>query len=175
VTTAIRGLTLAVALAVFVIGGFTGFRLLTADAGDASTTAPTCKDTTIAAGSELASNVVTVNVFNASTRSGLANRVRIDLQKNGFLGGEIGNSTSAAKPNRVAILTDDPDDPRVKLVAAQFKNDKKDIEYAPADVPVEDGVTVIVGDNYRGLKDEATTTVKSDRDIKVCVPVVPLP
>ena len=174
-TTVVRGLTLTVALAIFVVGGFTGFQLLTADAGDTETTTATCKNTVVPSGSELASNVVTVNVFNASTRSGLANRVVIDLQKNGFLGGTIGNSTSAAKPNRVAILTDDPDDPRVKLVAAQFKNDKNDIEYAAPDVTVESGIIVIVGDNYRGLKDEATTTIKSDRDIKVCVPVVPLP
>lgn len=174
-TTVVRGLTLTVAFAVFIVGGFTGFRLLTADAGDAVTATPTCKDTTIPAGSELTSNVVTVNVFNASARSGLANRVQIDLQKNGFLGGKIGNSTSAAKPNRVAILTDDPDDPRVKLVAAQLKNDKDDIEFAAPDIAVEDGVTVVIGDNYRGLKDEAPTTIKSDRAIKVCVPVVPLP
>jgi len=171
----VRALTLLVAAAVFVVGGFTGVRLLTADAGDAATAAPTCTSSVVAAGSPLASNQVTVNVFNASARSGLANRVLINLQKNGFLGGQIGNSTSAAKPNRVAILTDDPDDPRVKLVAAQLKDDKNDIEYAAADIPVEDGVTIVVGDNYRGLKDEATTTIDTDRDIRVCVPVVALP
>ena len=167
----IRILTLTVAVAVFLIGGITGFKLLTAGTGEAATTTATCKDTVISAGSQLDSNVVTVNVFNASARSGLANRVQIDLQKNGFLGGQIGNSTSATKPDRVAILTDDQDDPRVKLLADQFK-DK--VEYAASDIPVEDGITVVVGDNYRGLKREATTSVESDRDIAVCVPVVPL-
>ena len=135
--------TLALATAIFLIGGFVGLRLLTASPEEAAA-APTCESSVVAAGSELDSNVVTVNVFNASARSGLANRVLINLQANGFLGGQIGNSTSATKPKRVAILTDDPEDPRVKLVAAQFKDD---VEYAPADIPVEDGVIVVIGDD----------------------------
>lgn len=166
-----RILTLAVATAIFLVGGVTGFRLLTSGTGDVVEAAPTCTKEVVAAGAALDSNVVTVNVFNASARSGLANRALIDLQANGFRGGQIGNSQSATDPNRVAILTNDPDDPRVKLVAAQFK-DK--VELAPADLTVEDGVIVVVGDNYRGLKDEATTTVESDRRLDVCVPVVPL-
>lgn len=167
----IRVLTLTLAVAVFVVGALTGLRLLTAGTGDAVEAAATCTESVVTAGSPLASNVVTVNVFNASTRSGLANRALIDLQANGFLGGQIGNSASSTKPNRVAILTADPDDPRVQLVAAQFR-DK--VEYAPADISVEDGIVVVVGDNYRGLKDGAITTIDTDRDINVCVPVVPL-
>ncbi len=170
-TRGIRFLTLAVAAVVFVFGGITGVRLLLASPDDAAVAGPTCTDTVVAAGSPLDSNVVTVNVFNASTRSGLANRALIDLQANGFLGGQIGNSTSAAKPNRVAILTNDPEDPRVKLVAAQFRDD---VEIAPLDLPVTDGVTVIVGDNYRGLRKTSITTIETDREIDVCVPVVPL-
>ena len=164
-----RVLTLVVAIAVFVTGSVVGFRLLTQGTDDV-VQAETCTSSVVTAGSELNSNVVTVNVFNASTRSGLANRALIDLQANGFLGGQIGNSTSAAKPRRVAILTDDKQDPRVKLVASQFR-DK--VEYAPADIQVEDGVIVIIGDDYRGLVKEPVTTIKTDRDIPVCVPVIP--
>ncbi|MET0929864.1 MAG: LytR C-terminal domain-containing protein [Aeromicrobium sp.] len=164
-----RLLTLTVAVAVFVIGTITGVRLLTASTGEV-VAAETCTSSVVAAGSDLNSNVVTVNVFNASTRSGLANRVLINLQANGFLGGQIGNSDSAAKPRRVAILTDDREDPRVKLVASQFKDD---VEYAPADVQVEDGVIVVIGDDYRGLVKEPVTTIRTDRDIPVCVPVIP--
>lgn len=163
--------TLAAATAIFLIGGFVGLRLLTASPEDAVAT-ETCKSSVVPAGSELDSNVVVVNVFNASARSGLANRVLINLQANGFLGGQIGNSVSATKPKRVAILTDDPDDPRVKLVAAQFKDD---IDYAPADIQVEDGVVVVIGDDYDGLKAEPTTTITTDRDIPVCTPIIPLP
>lgn len=164
-------LTLGVAVAIFLVGGFLGLRLLTASPEEAVAT-ETCKSSVVQAGSELNSNVVTVNVFNASARSGLANRALINLQANGFLGGQIGNSTSVTKPKHVAILTDDPEDPRVKLVAEQFKDE---VEYAPVDITVEDGgVIVVIGDDYRGLKNEPTTTITTDRDIPVCTPVIPL-
>ncbi|MCW2841493.1 MAG: hypothetical protein JWR55_2976 [Aeromicrobium sp.] len=166
-----RALTMAVSVAVFVIGTLVGFRLLTAGTEDAVAT-ETCESSVVKTGSDLNSNVVTVNVFNASNRSGLANRELINLQANGFLGGQIANSTSATKPRHVAILTNDRDDPRVKLVAAQFKDD---VEYAAPDVQVEQGVIVVVGDDYRGLKNEARTTIKTDRDIPVCIPVIPVP
>jgi hypothetical protein len=164
-----RMLTLAVAAAIFVIGSVVGFELLTQGTTEVAQ-AETCTSSVVAAGSELNSNVVTVNVFNASNRSGLANRALIDLQANGFLGGQIGNSTSATKPNRVAILTADAEDPRVKLVAQQFR-DK--VEFAAADLAVDYGIVVVVGDDYRGLKKDVVTSVTTDRDIPVCVPVIP--
>lgn len=165
---AVRGLTLLGASVVLVFGAFTGFQLLTSRA-DTVDPVPTCTNKTVKDGERLDSNLVTINVFNASTRSGLANRATIDLQANGFLGGEIGNSDSATKPSRVAILTDDPKDPRVVLVAKQFK-DK--VTYAEPDITVETGVVVIVGNKYSGLKSKAPTKVTSDRTIRACVPVV---
>ncbi|MET0820152.1 MAG: LytR C-terminal domain-containing protein [Aeromicrobium sp.] len=167
--TGLRVLTLTVAVAVFLVGGVSGFMLLTAGTGDPAPAAPSCKNEVITAGNPIDSNVVMVNVFNASARSGLANRAQLDLQKNGFRGGQIGNSESATKPKRVAILTNDPDDPRVALVAAQFK-DK--VQYAAPDISVDDGIIVVVGDDYRGVKTDATTTTTGDKDITVCVPVV---
>lgn len=167
---ALRLLTLAGAAAIFLFGGVLGFRLLTSSA-DTTDPAPTCTNRTIQNGEKLDSNVVRVNVFNASNRSGLANRVTINLQTNGFLGGTIGNNESATEPSRVAILTDDPTDPRVRLVARQFK-DK--VAYRAADIQVDSGIIVIVGDNYSGLRKKSATSITSDRDIEVCVPVVPL-
>ena len=169
-TRAYQALTLLVAAAIFVFGGVTGFRLLTSSA-DTADPAPTCTNKTIKKGAKLNSNAVTVNVFNASNRSGLANRVTINLQTNGFLGGTISNSESATKPYRVAILTDDRSDPRVRLVAQQFK-DK--VAYRKPDVTVDTGVIVIIGDDYSGLRSKAPTSIKTDRDITVCVPTVPL-
>jgi hypothetical protein len=167
-TSAYRALTLLVAAAIFAFGGITGFRLLTSSA-DTADPAPTCTNKTIAKGEKLNSNAVTVNVYNSSNRAGLANRVTINLQTNGFLGGTIGNNESATKPSRVAILTDDPKDPRVRLVAQQFK-DK--IDYRKPDITVDSGVIVIVGDNYSGLRPKAPTHITSDREITVCLPTV---
>ena len=169
--TARRVVVLTVAAVLFLGGLGTGVKLLTASA-DTVTAAPTCEDKTVNAGEKLTSNLVTVNVFNASRRAGLANRVTINLQRNGFLGGQIGNSTSAAKPSRVAILTSDRNDPRVKLVAAQFHDQ---VTYAEPDIKVDSGVTVIVGDDYTGLKKKAESSVTASQAVTMCVPTVQLP
>lgn len=166
-----RSLVLTIAGVLFLGGLMIGVKLLTASA-DTATPAPTCADRTVNAGEKLTSNLVTVNVFNASRRAGLANRVTINLQRNGFLGGQIGNSTSAAKPRRVAILTNDRNDPRVKLVAAQFRDE---ITYVKPDITVDSGVIVIVGDDYSGLEKKATSSITAGQAVTMCVPTVQLP
>jgi hypothetical protein len=167
-----RRIVVLIAAGLLFLGGFAmGVKLLTASA-DTAAAAPTCADRTVNAGEKLTSNLVTVNVFNASRRAGLANRVNINLQRNGFLGGQIGNNTSAVKPSQVAILTDDRNDPRVKLVAAQF-SDK--ITYAKPDITVDSGVIVIVGDDYSGLQKKAESKITADKAVTMCVPTVQLP
>lgn len=166
-----RNLTLIGSAVVFVIGLFAGFQMLIAKPAEPPPP-PTCDNKTVAAGGKLTSNLVTVNVFNASKRSGLANRANINLQRNGFLGGEIGNDASAAKPAPVTILTNDPTDPRVKLVAAQFK-DK--VAYAAPDITVKQGVVIVVGDDFTALKSEPPTSIVADKEVTTCVPIVALP
>jgi len=164
--------TLAVAVAVLIVGSLVGFQLLTASAS--TTTDATCESRTVAKGEFLTSNLVEVDVYNASQRSGLANRVLINLQRKGFLEGKLGNSTSKAKTSNVTILTTDKDDPRVRLVAAQFRGD---VAYAKPDFKVADGITVIIGDDYdvkNGVDSKAKAEIKSDRKVSVCVPAVPL-
>lgn len=166
-----RTLTLIGSAVVFVIGLIAGFQMLLAKPPEPPA-APSCEPRTVKAGDKLTSNLVTVNVFNASKKSGLANRVNINLQRNGFLRGQIGNSSSAAKPSAVTILTNDRNDPRVKLVAAQFKNR---VAYAVPDITVNEGVVIVVGDNFRDLKAKPPTSVVAETDVTTCVPVVELP
>lgn len=163
-----KNLPVAAAAVIFVGGSLTGFKLLTA-APEPSDPAPTCQTITAKAGEKLTSNLVTVNVFNASKRAGLANRVLIDLQGNGFMGGRKGNTTDVS-PKRVAIVTDDRKDPRVKLVAQQFKDN---VKYAKPTGAATDGITVVVGPNYSGLKKKPKTSVRTDQDISACIPVSP--
>ena len=165
-----KGATVFASAVILVVGLVVGFKLLTASA-DTFDEAPTCEDRTVAEGDKLTSNLVTVNVYNASQRAGLANRVGINLQRRGFLAGTVANSTSEVKPGGVAILTDDQNDPRVKLVAQQFN----DVEFAEPDIDVQDGVTVIVGDDYKDLVKDAPNDIESDRAITVCVPTVDVP
>jgi hypothetical protein len=167
----LRVLTLLGSAVVFVVGLVAGFQMLIAKPAEPPAP-PTCESKTVAAGEPLTSNVVTVNVFNASKASGLANRVNINLQRNGFLGGQIGNSTSAAKPAPVTILTNDATDPRVKLVAAQFQNK---VAYAVPDITVKEGVVVVIGDGFTKLKDKPARSIVAAKDVTTCVPVVALP
>ena len=163
------GPTIVVAVVLFVGGLLVGFKLLTASA-DTFDEAPTCENRAVAKGETLTSNLVTVNVFNASQRAGLANRVSINLQRRGFLSGTVANSTSEVEPDGVAILTDDREDPRVKLVAEQFEG----VEYAEPDIRATEGVTVIIGDGYKDLVD-GPREIESDRALTVCGPVVDVP
>jgi hypothetical protein len=165
-----RGSTIFASVVILVLGVFVGVRLLTATA-DTFDEASTCENRTIDKGAKLTSNLVSVNVYNASQRSGLANRVAINLQRRGFLSGTVANSTSEVKPGTAAILTDDRDDPRVKLVAEQFAG----VEFAEPDINVPEGVTVIVGDDYQDLAAGAPREVESDRPVTVCVPAVDVP
>jgi hypothetical protein len=162
-----RGSTIFVSIILLVLGVFLGIRLLTASA-DTFDAAPTCEDRTIERGDKLTSNLVAVNVYIASQRAGLANRVAINLQRRGFLSGTVANSTSEVKPGTAAILTNDRNNPRVKLVAAQFDG----VEFAEPDVNVPSGITVIVGDDYQDLVEGAPREIESDRPITVCVPIV---
>ena len=160
-----RNATVVVSAILFVVGLFVGLRLLTASA-DTFDAAPTCENRTVAEGENLTSNLVTVNIYNASQRAGLANRVGINLQRRGFLAGTVANSTSEVKPDGVAILADDREDPRVKLVAEQFDG----VEFNEPDIKIADGVTVIVGDGYQDLVKDAPRELKTDRAVTVCIP-----
>lgn len=160
-------LVLIVSAAVLVLGLFLGVRLVTAQA-DTSSDAPTCTDRTVKTGQTLSSNLVQVNVYNASQRAGLANRVSINLQRRGFLAGGIGNTTS--KGPGVTIVDADKDDPRVRLVAAQFGR----VSYATSDLPKSEGVTLVIGDRFSALKRGAKNSLKSSRDVTVCTPTVTL-
>lgn len=132
---------------------------------------PACEVREIAPGEVLSSNLVMVDVYNASQRAGLANRVKINLERRGFLGGITQNNPGKLTPRNVAVLTADPQDPRAKLVAAQFKGQVKRIK---PDFPMENDIAVLVGRDYGGFK-KARTKLRTDSAVTVCVPAITLP
>ncbi len=160
-----RPLVLLGAAVVMLLGLFVGFRLLTAEA-DTTVDGPQCVDRTVKTGDQLTSNLVKVNVYNVSQRSGLANRVSINLQRRGFLAGEIGNIQTKIRPGRATIVTNTPDDPQVLLVAAQLKG----VKILEPDTELKDGVSVIIGDAYDGLKKGAERNLTVSQPVTVCVP-----
>ena len=163
-------LTLAVVVVVFLGSTAYGVKLVTAPA-ETTAAGPTCETRTVKTGEDVTPNLVKVNVFNASQRSGLANRVNINLQRRGFLGGIIGNDTGGISTKTITIVTSDRNSPQVKLVAAQFKNKA---QYAAPKSKLAGGVTIVVGDDYAGLGKKSGRSVKSDRTLQFCLPIVPL-
>lgn len=163
-------IAIGVSAVVLVLGLLVGVKLVTAKADTGTDDAATCTNQTVAKGETLSSNLVQVNVLNASQRSGLANRVSINLQRRGFLAGGVGNSTSKVAGTGVTILDADKADPIVHLVAIQFPK----VSYAESDLPATDGITIVVGDDYKALKKKARTSFKTPAAVSVCVPQVTL-
>lgn len=166
------GFAMLVAAAVLFVGGtFFGLRLLTSEA-QVTTSLPTCETRSVTAGEALTANLVAVDVYNASRTAGLADRVSRLLQQRNFLPGVIANNPTELETSNVLIVGEDPEDPRVRLVGAQFRGD---VEFEQGTVPGSDGVAVLVGSGYadRSLKNEAPSEVESDRELTACVPIAP--
>lgn len=166
-------LTLVMAVIVFFGGSLFGAKLLLTKADIVS--GPTCESRTIAIGEDLTTNLVSVDIYNSSQRSGLANRVSIDLQRNGFLAGKIGNAKDVVPAGedvkKVAILTADKSDPRVQLVTKQFK---QDVTFIAPNKDLGSDVTVVIGDDYSKLAPKSDRKIKSDRTLELCLPFVPI-
>jgi len=160
-------LTLVVAVLVLVGGAAYGATLLLADA-DTTVEGPTCTDTVVRKGEKLTSNLVTVHVRNASQKSGLANRASLQLQRRGFLAGSIANAPEGVRASGATILTADPNDDMVRLVARQLRGDVR-IQKPPVGVALDEGVTLVVGGGYSGLR-QAPAAVAATQDVTVCVP-----
>lgn len=131
-----------------------------------------CERRTLQAGDSLNTNFLIVNVYNASKKSGQANRVRINLERNGFLGGFVDNYPGELEPNNVMILTQNKEDPKVQLLAKQFKGT---VEYGQADFETKDGLNILVGPKFKGVDGKAPTSTEVKVPVQVCVPTIDLP
>lgn len=162
-------LLIVAAVVVFLGGALVGMKLLTQGA-EVTSSAPTCEPRTVREGEELTPNLVRVNVYNASRIAGLADRVSRQLQQRNFLPGAIANNPTELGTDDVVVVADDPKDPRVQLVVAQFAGK---VTVQPGEIPGTDGVSVLVGKNYDGrkLKGKTKDTVTVDRVITSCVPI----
>jgi hypothetical protein len=127
-----------------------------------------CVDTAYAAGDQLFVQDVTVNVFNASSREGLAARTLQELEDAGFSPGTTANApkgTSISAP--AEIWVDDISNPAAKLL--RHRLGRVPIVEHPENTLA--GVTVVVGDQYTELADGPASIVLKD-DAVVCSPPV---
>lgn len=167
-------IAMGVLISILIVGGFVGIRLLTAPLPALpQDQAATCQPRTIRAGGTLTASDVTVDVYNASAISGLANRAMLALGKVGFQSGTLGNLPAKAKAKvgkRVTILTRDRTNDPVRLVAAQFKGK---LRYSKQRVDTDKAVQVVVGAKYKGLDKSAMHKLKAKDPTEVCIPVAP--
>lgn len=126
-----------------------------------------CVHRTIAEGEKVFPQDVTVSVYNAGTRDGLAGRVMQELTDAGFHEGTSGNAAPTVRVPDVQIWTLEPQDPDVLLVASRL-GDSVRIERRE---PVGFGVTVVVGDAFTEVS-EGRRAVVARADATICSPPV---
>jgi hypothetical protein len=141
--------TMLVLLGLLAVGAVVGWRALSAPAdGSGEADAPRCAEG-VQRGEKLAAREVTVSVFNAGNRSGLAGQTIEQLSSRGFLEGEVGNAPgSLASVRVVRVLAPNRNDPAARLVAVQF-GPNTFVQQSEEDLGP--GVDVVVGDDYVGM------------------------
>ena len=157
--------TLSVLALLLLVAALWGWQAATAPLPGKVDTA-LCVQRTIDAGEKVYPQDVTVSVYNAGTREGLAARVMQSFNDAGFPEGNSGNATSARVPN-VQIWSTEPKSPAVLLVASRLGGD---VDVERRDGPGV-GVSVIVGDGFTKLT-KGPAGVVAQEDVEICSPTV---
>ena len=121
---------------------------------------PVCQDAEVTAGTKVSRDQVVVSVFNGSDRNGLASTTMDLLVERDFVPGETGNAPDAT--DLTLILSSDPDNPAVRLVARQFPGSK----ITPGEA-LGPGVVVVVGQGFEELGKQVKS-VKAKADATFC-------
>ena len=160
-------ITLSVLVALTVAAAMVGWSAMTAPFPTAEDLPP-CVATDIAKGQEVFPDQVTISVFNASRRNGLASRTMSNLTERGFVSAGTGNAKDAEKVRGVQIWADNAKNPAVELVRAQFKSAK-----VVAGDALGPGVVIVTGDGRTGLRPprKSPTSVKAKSPSSICSPL----
>ena len=130
-------------------------------------TIPVCVDRTVPAGTKVFPEDVTVSVYNAGTREGLAARVMQELTDAGFTEATSTNAAPTVRVGYAQIWTEEPENPAVRLVASRL-GPRVVIERRES---AGLGVTVVVGDSFESTR-EGRPWTRSDQDATICSPPV---
>ena len=160
------GLTLLGLAALVVLGGLVGWSALTQPFPEKSTP-PKCVATILQPGEKVFPGQVTVSVFNASGRNGLASATMAEFSDAGFAEGDTGNVPSRAKVVRAAIWAPTATSPDVRLVASRLGPATPVVRRDGPGV----GVTVVVGDAYSKLV-KGPPSVRVTKEAEICSPPV---
>jgi hypothetical protein len=109
---------------------------------------PPCEDTAVDTGQKVYPDQVTVSVFNASSRAGLAGRTLDAFVDDGFGEGDSGNAPRGTTVTHSQIWTSDPQSPAVRLVKSHLGPGSDVVEGEALGI----GVVVVVGEEFDELK-----------------------
>ena len=165
--------TLLVLVGILALGLFVGFRELFAPLpGDedesAAETTSTCEPQEIQPGQRLRPRDVLVNVFNAGDRAGLASQTMDTLTRRGFRPGEVANTSSGGRVQRVQVWIVEGEETAGRLVARNF-GPKVRVRTRGADSDLGDGVDVVVSNGLRRVG-PPVRSVRVRDDEAVCLP-----
>jgi hypothetical protein len=124
-----------------------------------------CYPTSLQPGDRVSPPMVTVSVYNASERSGLATRTMSGFEDMGFGLGHVGNAPKATSVRYAQIWTQDRQNPAVRLVASRLGPHAHIIDHEPKGP----GVTVLVGPTFTKLVQGKQSTKVSEATT-ICSP-----
>lgn len=159
--TALTLLALAVIVA---FSGMWGWARLTQPLPQRTAPQP-CTDTPVKAGDRIAPEQVTLSVYNASKRVGLAGRTANLLEGKGFDIAETDDAPAGTRVVTAQVWVEDASDPAAKLVQGYLGAKTKIRERAP----VGPGITVVVGSKFEDLA-AGEEFVVAAQDGTVCSP-----
>jgi hypothetical protein len=163
----VTGVTLLVLCGILAVGAWVGWReLFRPVSEDDGTEQSACTSTEVRRGERLSTRAVTISVFNAGTRVGLADRTRNALVRRGFRDGGVGNAPSETEVRRVQVWTTQRRDVAAQLVARQFRGR---VPIRVLDDNLGPGVVVVVGNGFDGLRAGAPRALRATKSQSTCV------
>jgi hypothetical protein len=157
-------LTLAVLAVLLLLGVSWGWSSLTKPFPHKATPRD-CYPTEYQPGDRVSAPKVTVSVFNASERGGLAERTMGAFEDQGFGSGNVGNAPKDAVVHYAQIWAEDRNDPAVRLVASRL-GPHASIVSRKHKGP---GVVVMVGPLFDKLV-EGKASIKVTQTTTICSP-----
>jgi hypothetical protein len=160
-------LTLATLAVLLLVGIAWGWSAMTSPFPQKTQT-KICYPTVVQAGDRVSAPKVTVSVFNASDRVGLAERTMTGFEDQGFGTGNVGNAPKDTHVRYAQVWSDDRSDPAVRLVVSRLGPHAHIIDRQHSGP----GVVVMVGTTFGKLV-SGKSSVKVTSTATICSPPSP--